>query len=138
MEKITNKARIHEYLVLQDYQTPEDIVAFDIETTGFTAETTILYLIGCAYYQEGEWFITQWFNNDGISEREILLCTGHCTGSVARKILSEKLGKKFKEFHSGFTISLQKNKKQLPTGSYFYDCKNSSIRCYSVPPAREW
>ena len=41
-----------------------------------------------------------------ISKREILLCTGHCTGSVARKILSEKLGKRFKEFHSGFTISL--------------------------------
>ena len=41
-----------------------------------------------------------------ISEREILLCTGHCTGRVAKKILSEKLGKRFKEFHSGFTISL--------------------------------
>ncbi len=73
MEKITNKARIHEYLVLQDYYNPEDIVAFDIETTGFTAETTILYLIGCAYYKDNEWYITQWFNNDGISEREILI-----------------------------------------------------------------
>ena len=41
-----------------------------------------------------------------ISEREILLCTGHCTGRVARKILSEKLEKRLKEFHSGFTISL--------------------------------
>lgn len=73
MEKITNKARTNEYLVLQDYYKPEDIVAFDIETTGFTAENTILYLIGCAYYQDGAWYITQWFNNDGISEREILI-----------------------------------------------------------------
>lgn len=73
MEKITNKARTNEYLVLKDYYKPEDIVAFDIETTGFTAENTILYLIGCAYYQDGAWYITQWFNNDGISEREILI-----------------------------------------------------------------
>lgn len=73
MEKITNKARVNDYLVLQDFYNPYDIVAFDIETTGFTAETTILYLIGCAYYKDGEWYITQWFNNDGISEREILI-----------------------------------------------------------------
>lgn len=73
MEKITNKARVNEYLVLHNYYNPEDVVAFDIETTGFAAETTILYLIGCAYFENGEWFITQWFNNDGISEREILI-----------------------------------------------------------------
>lgn len=73
METITNRARTNNYLVLQDYYKPEDIIAFDIETTGFTAETTMLYLIGCAYYKDGEWFITQWFNNDGISEREILI-----------------------------------------------------------------
>ena len=41
-----------------------------------------------------------------ISKREILLCTGHCTGSVAKSILSEKLRERFVEFHSGFTISL--------------------------------
>ena len=29
--------------------------------------------IGCAFYKDGEWYITQWFNNDGISEREILI-----------------------------------------------------------------
>ncbi|MBR3600384.1 MAG: ribonuclease H-like domain-containing protein [Lachnospiraceae bacterium] len=73
MEKIKSKARNHDFLVLHNYFNPEDMVAFDIETTGFTAETTILYLIGCAHYENGEWYITQWFNNDGISEREILI-----------------------------------------------------------------
>lgn len=73
MQKVTHNAREHKYMQLHTFYNPEDIVAFDIETTGFTAETTQLYLIGCAYYNDGKWVITQWFNNDGISEREILI-----------------------------------------------------------------
>ncbi|MBE5945017.1 MAG: exonuclease [Lachnospiraceae bacterium] len=73
MQKVTNKARQHKYMLLHNFYNPEDIVAFDIETTGFAAETTNLYLIGCAYYENNEWVITQWFNNDGISEREIII-----------------------------------------------------------------
>ena len=41
-----------------------------------------------------------------ISQREIMLYTGHCTGSVAKRILSEKLRERVVEFHSGFTISI--------------------------------
>ena len=41
-----------------------------------------------------------------ISQREISLYTGHCTGAAARNILSQELGEKFTEFHSGFTAKL--------------------------------
>lgn len=73
MQKITHDAREHKFMQLHTFYKPEDIVVFDIETTGFTAETTMLYLIGCAFYEDGKWVITQWFNNDGISEREIFI-----------------------------------------------------------------
>lgn len=49
-----------------------DIVFFDIETTGFSPETTALYLIGCVYYKEGSWNIIEWFADDYSSERNIL------------------------------------------------------------------
>ena len=45
----------------------------DIETTGFRKDTTILYLIGCGFYQKEKFHIIQWFNDDGISEPEMLL-----------------------------------------------------------------
>lgn len=51
---------------------PKDICLFDIETTGFTAETTTLYLIGCGYFDDGKWKIIQWFNDDGNSEKLII------------------------------------------------------------------
>ena len=73
MEKITHDARDNSFLQLHNFYNPEDIIAFDIETTGFAAEATMLYLIGCAYYVDGKWVITQCFNDDGISERQILI-----------------------------------------------------------------
>ena len=33
----------------------------DIETTGFTAKSSSLYLIGTAFYRDGNWQIRQWF-----------------------------------------------------------------------------
>lgn len=72
MQIITNEAHESKYLRLAQYYKPEDIAVFDIETTGFAAETTKLYLIGCAFYRSGSWYITQWFNDDGDSEKEII------------------------------------------------------------------
>lgn len=69
---IKNKARDNKYIQLDKYFNTDDIVLFDIETTGFAAQTTTLYLIGCASYEDGELIITQWFNNDGQSEVEII------------------------------------------------------------------
>lgn len=51
----------------------ESFLFFDIETTGFSRDNTILYLIGCGYYIEEGFQFIQWFNDDGTSEEEILL-----------------------------------------------------------------
>lgn len=51
----------------------QSFLFFDIETTGLSREGTILYLIGCGYYGEGGFHFLQWFNEDGASEREMLL-----------------------------------------------------------------
>ena len=42
----------------------EDIVFFDIETTGFSPRSTALYLIGIVYYKNNTWNITQWFSEN--------------------------------------------------------------------------
>ena len=40
---------------------PLDKILFvDIETTGFAAKSSILYLIGCAWYNGNHWMVTQW------------------------------------------------------------------------------
>lgn len=72
MEKIVNETHRSKFQTLEYYYPPEDLLVFDIETTGFTAEHTILYLIGCAYYENHQWKICQWFNQDGNSEQTIL------------------------------------------------------------------
>ena len=72
METITNEARLNEYVTISDYYEPDELVIFDIETTGFAAENTALYMIGCCYFTAEKWWITQWFNNDGESEGEVL------------------------------------------------------------------
>lgn len=73
MEKVINDAHRSKFQTLEQYYKPEDLLVFDIETTGFTAEHTTLYLIGCAYYENRQWKICQWFNQDGISEKDILV-----------------------------------------------------------------
>lgn len=52
--------------------SPEETVYFDIETTGFSADVTALYLIGCIYYEAGKWMLIQWFAEDNKSEKEAL------------------------------------------------------------------
>ena len=47
----------------QDYDISK-LVFFDIETTGFAADSTYLYLIGCAYYKDGSFQLIQWFCED--------------------------------------------------------------------------
>ena len=72
MEKVVNEAHRSKFQTLEQFYTSEDLLVFDIETTGFTAEHTVLYLIGCAYYDHSKWKICQWFNQDGRSESDIL------------------------------------------------------------------
>lgn len=51
---------------------PEKALFIDIETTGFSAKTSHLYLIGCAYYEDNNWHITQWFAEKYEEESEII------------------------------------------------------------------
>jgi len=50
----------------------ERILFLDIETTGFTARSSSLYLIGCAYYQSGKWHTIQWMAENFEQEAAIL------------------------------------------------------------------
>jgi len=50
----------------------ERILFLDIETTGFTANSSHLYMIGCAYHHAGKWHIIQWMAENHDQEAEIL------------------------------------------------------------------
>lgn len=63
--------QLPEYPLERDFSLNR-IVFFDIETTGFAAEVTYLYLIGCSYYKEDSFHLIQWFS-EGINEEAFLL-----------------------------------------------------------------
>lgn len=48
------------------------LLFFDIETTGFAAKSTTLYLIGVLWYEQDQIKMIQWFNENGSSEKEII------------------------------------------------------------------
>lgn len=67
--------------ISEEYQLPVFItnkcpynktLFFDIETTGFSAKNTTLYLIGVLYYQDRNIEILQWFNEDGTDEGNLI------------------------------------------------------------------
>ncbi len=45
---------------------------FDIETTGLSAQSSYVYLIGCAYEENGTYFLTQWMCTLPSEEKELL------------------------------------------------------------------
>lgn len=57
---------------LQTIAPLEQFLFLDIETTGFTAKSSCLYLIGAAYYADGIWRIRQWFAQNYEEEKEVL------------------------------------------------------------------
>ena len=50
----------------------ENILFFDIETTGFSGDTSQLYLIGCVYFDGFGWRMIQWFADTRDSEPQLL------------------------------------------------------------------
>lgn len=50
----------------------KELLFFDIETTGFSGDTSNLYLIGCTYYRDGGWNMIQWFVDTRDSEPQVL------------------------------------------------------------------
>lgn len=69
---ITIKTRCEKELAYSFPYPKKDLLFFDIETTGFSPQTSALYLIGALYYEENSWHVIQWFANDYSSEKEIL------------------------------------------------------------------
>ena len=49
------------------------VVFFDIETTGFSGQSSLIYLIGCIYCKDNSWQLRQWFLDDVNTEKEMLL-----------------------------------------------------------------
>ena len=54
--------------------SPESLLFFDIETTGFSGETDCVYLIGCIFYEAetARWMMSQWFADTPESEAGLL------------------------------------------------------------------
>lgn len=50
----------------------EEILFTDIETTGLSATTSSIYLIGCCFFENGEWMIRQWLCEDPEEEKALL------------------------------------------------------------------
>ncbi len=50
----------------------EELLFFDIETTGFLARSSSLYLIGCVYCENEIWKMKQWFAQTPEEESDIL------------------------------------------------------------------
>ena len=50
----------------------EDVLFLDIETTGFTARSSYLYLIGCVYYKNNSFRLVQWFAEQYEEEERVL------------------------------------------------------------------
>ncbi|MDO5156609.1 MAG: ribonuclease H-like domain-containing protein [Eubacteriales bacterium] len=76
--KITNESQTIDSATKESLQClyhsypNEKLLFFDIETTGFVAKHSTLYLIGCLWISEEQIHIQQWFNESGKEECEIL------------------------------------------------------------------
>ncbi len=60
-----------EYHFEENYDVSR-LVFFDIETTGFAADSTYLYLIGCSYYRDNSFQLIQWFSEDIREESQLI------------------------------------------------------------------
>ncbi|MBD5532292.1 MAG: ribonuclease H-like domain-containing protein [Lachnospiraceae bacterium] len=57
---------------LEQLGEKEEILFLDIETTGFAARSSSLYLIGCIYYRRDRFYLIQWFAEQPLEERAVL------------------------------------------------------------------
>lgn len=74
MKTILHPVTLMDTYPLQRIAPIENILFFDIETTGFSGDTSTLYLIGCTYYQKeaAGWHMLQWFADTPDSEPDLL------------------------------------------------------------------
>ncbi|MFP4698160.1 MAG: ribonuclease H-like domain-containing protein [Eubacteriales bacterium] len=50
----------------------KDLLIFDIETTGFSRERSIIYLIGCIYSDSNSWYLKQWLCESLSDEKKVI------------------------------------------------------------------
>lgn len=55
-----------------DAQELSKTIYFDIETTGLSAQSSYVYLIGCAYFSEDNYHLLQWMTTDPSEEKELI------------------------------------------------------------------
>ncbi|MFA9463718.1 MAG: ribonuclease H-like domain-containing protein [Velocimicrobium sp.] len=72
MLTIKHTFHINKNTIFSDFLS-EDVVLFDIETTGFSPDISSLYLIGCLYRNNNCWNLVQWFADDYQSEKDLLI-----------------------------------------------------------------
>lgn len=59
-------------LLTSNIVSKQEVLFFDIETTGFSAAISYVYLIGCAYLNQSTLILRQWFMEDIREEKELL------------------------------------------------------------------
>ena len=90
----------------------DNIVYFDIETTGFSAASTYLYLIGVIYHKNSSYHLIQWFSED--IKEEILLIQSFFAFIKSYDYLVHYNG-------TGFDLPYLKKKCQLLNLPYHFD-----------------
>lgn len=60
-------------LLTKEFIPQKDWLFFDIETTGFSPKSSVLYLIGCIYYENDKYHLTQWLAQSKNDENSVLL-----------------------------------------------------------------
>lgn len=72
MITITKQLDLPDTYPLERIGPLSDLLFFDIETTGFSGDSSNLYLIGCTCYRDGCWNLIQWFADTADSEEDLL------------------------------------------------------------------
>lgn len=95
-----------------DNHSIEKIAFFDIETTGFAADDSYLYLIGCIYNKNSSFYMIQWFSEE--IDDEVLLITEFFEFLSEYKVLIHYNG-------TGFDIPYLVKKCKLLNLNYSFD-----------------
>ena len=72
IDEVLNEENLKPLFLLEDYYDKNEIIMFDIETTGLSSRNSFIYLIGLNFYKDGNYHIIQLFNDDGRSEKELI------------------------------------------------------------------